>query len=301
MKKFAALSLGVIMMISNISGTVFGAETDSETQERINAIVENIEDEFETEERESRSEEKLNELYGEENPYDFESDPEYKEIMENFLYGEVYYQGKIDDKTRELVTIASLVTNQLTAELENHINAAINIDITPVEIKEAVYQCTPYVGFGKVNQALDVVNNVFEERDVELPTEEQGTVTEESRTEDGIKQRAEIFGNSTYSNHENAAEGQEHIQYYLSGMCFGDFYTRDGLDVKTRELITLSVLASLGGCESQLKSHVQANLNVGNTKEDMIDVVTQCMPYIGFPRTLNAISCINEITTQAEN
>ena len=83
-------------------------------------------------------------------------------------------------------------------------------------------------------------------------------------------------------------------------MCFGDFYTRGTLDIKTREILTLCIISSLGGCESQVKSHVQANLNVGNDKETLIGAVTQCMPYIGFPRTLNAISCINEITAKNE-
>ena len=78
-------------------------------------------------------------------------------------------------------------------------------------------------------------------------------------------------------------------------MCFGDFYTRKCLDLKQREIITLSCLISLGGCESQVKSHIQGNINVGNTKEILIAVITQCLPYIGFPRTLNAFNCLNEV------
>ena len=95
--------------------------------------------------------------------------------------------------------------------------------------------------------------------------------------------------------HKNAPENQKHIQNYLSAMCFGDFYTRDGLDLKMRELLTLCILSTLGGCENQLRSHVGGNLAVGNDKDIMIEAVTQCMPYIGFPRTLNALGCINEI------
>ncbi len=66
-------------------------------------------------------------------------------------------------------------------------------------------------------------------------------------------------------------------------------------DLQMRELITLCAISTIGGAEPQVKAHVQANLNVGNDKELMLDAVTQCLPYIGFPRTLNAIACINQI------
>ena len=74
----------------------------------------------------------------------------------------------------------------------------------------------------------------------------------------------------------------------LSAFCFGDVYTRKGLDLRTREILTFCIISSLGGCESQIKSHVQGNVNVGNTKENLIDALTCCLPYIGFPRTERA-------------
>lgn len=92
-----------------------------------------------------------------------------------------------------------------------------------------------------------------------------------------------------------APVGQEHIQDYLSAFCFGDIYTRKVLDLQTRELLTLCVISSLGGCESQVKSHVQGNANVGNSKQRLIDALTQCLPYMGFPRTLNALACVNAV------
>ena len=74
-----------------------------------------------------------------------------------------------------------------------------------------------------------------------------------------------------------------------------DYQTRSGLNVKTRELVTFSILVSLGGCESQVKGHIQGNVNVGNNKDTLLAVVTQLLPYIGYPRTLNAIACLNEV------
>jgi hypothetical protein len=63
-----------------------------------------------------------------------------------------------------------------------------------------------------------------------------------------------------------APEDEMHIQRYLSGNCFGDHFTRTGIDLRTRELLTLSMLIALGGCEPQVKGHVSANLNIGNDR-----------------------------------
>lgn len=107
--------------------------------------------------------------------------------------------------------------------------------------------------------------------------------------------QVEIFGDMIEKNRQNAPSNQKHIQDYLSAFCFGDIYNRGGLDLKTRELLTLSIISALGDAENQVKAHVQGNLNVGNDKETMIAAITHSLPYMGFPRTLNALSCINEI------
>lgn len=103
-----------------------------------------------------------------------------------------------------------------------------------------------------------------------------------------------IFGDVIRQMRENAPENQKHIQDYLSAFCFGDIYNRGGLDLRTRELLTLCICA-LGGCESQGKSHVKWNLTVGNDKEVMIAAITQCLQYTEFPRTLNALNYVNEM------
>jgi len=94
----------------------------------------------------------------------------------------------------------------------------------------------------------------------------------------------------------NSPPDQMHIQRFLSANCFGDNYTRSGIDIPTRELLTRSILVALGGCDPQVKGHVAANLNVGNDRARLIDVVTQLLPFIGYPRTLNALRAIDELT-----
>jgi len=70
--------------------------------------------------------------------------------------------------------------------------------------------------------------------------------------------------------------------------------------VKSRELLTFSIILSLGGCEPQLKGHIQFNINVGNDKAFLLAVVTQLLPFIGYPRALNAIACLNEVLPETK-
>ena len=97
----------------------------------------------------------------------------------------------------------------------------------------------------------------------------------------------------------SAPDDEQHIQRFLSANCFGDHLTRTGLDVPTRELLTFAMLVSLGGCEPQVAGHVAANRNVGNDRARMLAVLTQLIPFIGYPRTLNGLRVLDEVTRPA--
>jgi 4-carboxymuconolactone decarboxylase len=242
-----------------------------------------------------KSKEKFKQLFGDLTGEGQATDPDFQEILNHFIFGEVFYQGNLDDKMRELITLVVLVTSQTLPQLKAHVGAALHVGVSPVEIKEAVYQCAPYIGFPKTLSALNEVNEVFKAKDIALPIESQKTTDEETRFEKGLAVQVEVFGDIIAKLRQTSPANQVHMQNYLSAFCFGDFYTRGGLDLKTREILTLCVINALGGAESQLKAHVQGNKKVGNDKKTLIAVITHCLPYVGFPRTFNALACINEI------
>lgn len=241
---------------------------------------------------------KANEKYKELLNRDFavsKEDEDLQNIFNNFVYGEVYNHGNLEPKLRELITLVSLTASDGNNMIAEHVEAALNVGASAIEIKEALYQCAPYVGFPRVFSALEEANKVFKSKNISLPLQSQSTVNEETRFEKGLSVQTNIFGNIILDMHKNSTENLKHIQNYLSAMCFGDFYTREGLDLKTRELLTFIMLISLGGAEPQATSHAKANISMGNDKDTLIEAVTQCIPYIGYPRTLNAITIINGI------
>jgi 4-carboxymuconolactone decarboxylase len=245
--------------------------------------------------RVKKSVETFNKLFGDGVPPTYVTDPDFQDILSHFIFGEVFYQGNLNDKMRELITLVVLTTNQTLPQLKAHVGAALNVGLTPVEIKEAVYHCAPYIGFPKTLNAINEVNEVFKAKNISLPIESQKTTDEDNRFEKGLAVQQKIFGEIIAKMRKNAPANQIHMQDYLSAFCFGDFYTRSGLDLITRELLTLCIISALGGAEGQVKAHVQGNVNVGNDKEILITAITHCLPYIGFPRTLNALACINEM------
>ena len=229
-------------------------------------------------------------------PVDGAKDPELFEIFDNFALGEVLGHDGLDARTRLMCILASNVASQGRAAFRATLDAALGAGVTPVEVKEVLYQAVPYVGMAKVADFIGAANDVLEARGVGLPLEGQSTTTPADRFEKGLAVQRSIFGAGHIdAMREAAPENQKHIQQYLSDNCFGDFLTRGGLDVKTRELVTFSLLVSLGGCEPQVKGHIAGNVNLGNDKAVLLAVVTQLLPYIGYPRTLNAIGCLNEV------
>jgi 4-carboxymuconolactone decarboxylase len=188
-----------------------------------------------------------------------------------------------------------MIASQALGEYKVMLGGALNVGVIPIEVKEILYQAVPYVGMAKVYDFILATNEIMESRGIKLPLEGQSTTTPETRFEKGYTVQKRILGNRLEKMYADSPANQIHIQKYLSANCFGDYVARNGIDLKIRELLTFSMLLSLGGCEPQLKGHIQGNLTVGNDKERMLSVVTQLLPYVGYPRTLNAIRCLNEV------
>ena len=224
------------------------------------------------------------------------TDPELIEVFDNFAFDDVFKDSNLDTKTKTLITMASNIAVGATSEYRMMIRAALNVGATPVEVKEVLYQAVPYVGIARVLDFIHVTNEELTARGVELPLPNQSTSNRETRMERGAEVLKEIFGDKMVENmYKNALPSQRHIQDYLVGNCFGDHVSRGGLDLKTRELLTFSILISLGGCESQVKGHINGNAGVGNDKTILLAAVTHLLPYIGYPRSLNALNCLNEV------
>lgn len=234
------------------------------------------------------------------------TDPEFTEVFNNFAFDEVINmplakgQERMDDRTRFMAYLAMLLGCQGIDGFRAMLPAALNMGVTPVEVKEIVYQAVAYLGIGRVYPFLNVTNEILEGQGVKLPLEGQAVSTPENRREMGTQAQVDIFGEGMKDFWKSGSEESKHINYWLAANCFGDYYTRTGLDYKQREMVTFCYIAAQGGCEPQLLGHAKANMDVGNDKAFLIQLVSQCLPFIGYPRTLNALAVINKAAEERQ-
>jgi len=226
------------------------------------------------------------------------SDPELIEIFDNFAFDEVIARSKLDTKTRVMLILAAVIGSQAVNEYKVMMGAALNVGITPVEIKEILYQSVPYVGMARAFDFVHATNEVLTSRGIQVPLAAQSTTRPETRYDKGRAVQTSVFGTIIDEMYEQSPKDQLHIQHFLSANCFGDFYTRTGLDINVRELVTLCILIAMGGVDSQVKGHMQGNVHIGNGRETLLDVITQLLPWVGYPRTLNALKALNEVAPE---
>lgn len=219
------------------------------------------------------------------------TDGEFIERFERFAFDEVVNepgQG-LPPSERWLAILAALMGCGGVDAFAGLLPHALEKGLSPVMVKETVYQGTDYLGYGRMLPFLKAANRVFEEKGIAMPLPSQATTDWNNRLEKGIDAQAAIFGE-----HMREAWKADHIRRWLAANCFGDYYTRSGLDLRQRELITFCFIMAQGGCEPQLIAHAKGNMNMGNDKDYLKRVVSQCVPYIGYPRSLNALSCIEK-------
>ena len=195
--------------------------------------------------RRERTNAKMQELFHTPAAGEEGTDPEFMQILQGYIFGDVCYTGSLDDRMRELVTITVLTTIQALPQLKAHLGACLNVGCTPVELREAVYQCAPFIGFPRTLNAISVMNEVFREHGIELPLPRQGTLSSsEERYEKGL---------------------------------------------------TVIILASMGGAEVQVRSHVYGALKVGSSREEVVCALVHAGAYMGIPRLFNALNACKDL------
>lgn len=224
-----------------------------------------------------------------------ESDPEAWERISHFTFDEVQKDVDLPDKTKMLSNLAYLLGMQGLAEYKMMLPVALDNDVTPVEAKEVLYQAVDYLGLGRVFPFFKATNEILLKRGVKLPLASQATTTMDDRLQKGEQTQIRLFGPQMK---DFAKKGT--INKWLVDNCFGDYYTRKGLDDKQREMVTFCYIAAQGGCEPQLLAHAKANIGLGNDKEFLTKVVLNNVPFIGYPRSLNAISIITQAAKELE-
>ncbi|NRO80694.1 hypothetical protein IMAU10049_01361 [Lactobacillus helveticus] len=214
------------------------------------------------------------------------TDPEAVERINHFTFDEVQADVDLPDRAKMLSMLAYLLGMQGVDEHKVMLPVALDNGVSPVEAKEVLYQAVDYLGLGRVFPFFKATNDILTARGVDLPLASQATTTMENRLEKGEETQIRLFGPQMK---DFAKKGT--INKCLVDNCFGDYYTRKDRD---REMVTFCYIAAQGGCEPQLLAHAQTNIKLGNDKEFLMKIIEQNVPFIGHPRSLNAVTVVNQ-------
>jgi 4-carboxymuconolactone decarboxylase len=230
--------------------------------------------------------------------------PDLARFTVEFGYGDVWSRPGLTPRQRQLVTIAALAAlGNAAPQLRFHIGGALNVGCTRREIVETFIQATVYAGFPAALNALGAAREVFADRP---PAEQPGAATGPGAAAEPAGPAADRYARGLDA--LRAIDGPDGVQVvaslddiapdlgrYLVEYVFGDVYSRGGLDLHSRELASVAMCTALGTAGPQLRVHIRGFLNVGGTRTEVVELMTQLAGYAGFPAALNGVAAAREI------
>ncbi len=216
------------------------------------------------------------------------------DIYERLTMRDVPEGVKMAFRMRALVLTAALTSLGARETLSEHFERSLEAGVKPVDLFEAVVQTMAYSGLAHAMEAQKLLEAAMAKAGIAGQIEDCTVVSDADRFERGLAVQKGIFGSAIDQMHQSAKADERFISVdLLTGFCFGDTYTRTGLTLKERELLTFVTIVSMGGCDPQAKAHAAGNIAVGNSRDILLDAIAVALPAIGFPKTLNALAAIN--------
>lgn len=223
--------------------------------------------------------------------------PDLAKYIIEFTFGDIYCRPTLDLKARQLIAISSLaVIGGCEPQLRVHIEAGLNVGLTPSEIIETFIHIASYAGFPRSLNAIYTAKGVFEKRGIAVSVEQEEVLS--NRYEKGLELLKTLDTPAAEKVIASLSELAPDLGKYVIEFGYGDIYNRKGLALKSRQLITIAAITSLGGAEGQLKFHIGAGLNIGVTPNEIIEGIMHITWAVGFPRVLNAVYAAQDIFGQ---
>jgi 4-carboxymuconolactone decarboxylase len=117
----------------------------------------------------------------------------------------------------------------------------------------------------------------------------------ENKYDVGFNKFKNIYGELGIRVLQNVKQTSPDLVKYIVEFAFGEIYSRKGLDIKSREIVSIASLLTLGNAVPQLKSHIHGALNIGCSRDEILEIVIQILLYSGFPNALNGLQTVKEV------
>ncbi len=213
------------------------------------------------------------------------------------LEAQTMRNGGLNAKQEKIVTIAAFTANGDLHKLKTALNEGLDARLTVNEIKEVLVQMYAYCGFPRSLNGISTFMSVVEEREKKGIKDEMGKEasplpTNKSRIELGTEIQTRLAGRPVTGAIYTFTPA---IDQFLKGHLFGDIFGRDNLDFQSREIATISALASMEGVDSQLQAHFNIGFNVGLTEAQMRSLISVLEAKVGKKEADNAYEVLGKV------
>ncbi|WEE75412.1 carboxymuconolactone decarboxylase family protein [Comamonas testosteroni] len=224
--------------------------------------------------------------------------PDLAKLAISFVYGEVYQRPQLCYRDRQLATVAILAAlGNARPQLKFHIAAAMNVGCSPAELIELMTHLAVYAGFPAALNGVFAAKEVFEENDLRFEPVTSPLTGDEGRYAAGLDALCRIDGHAGEAVIASLGDIAPDLGRFIIEFGFGDIYTRPALGLLEREIVTVAALSALGTAVPQLKVHIHGFLNVGGSREQVIELAIHVAAYAGFPAAINAVSAARDVFT----
>lgn len=231
--------------------------------------------------------------------------PELSRFIIEYSFGDVYYLNKLDNKSKEIAAVASLITQGAIPQLKIHLIGALNTGSSITEIKELILHTSAYVGFPKAINAMNAFKEILAEQKEKGIVYEEGVKIENktatSRYELGSKYLSMLDKNQEQIINDAYSEFSPELAQFVIEYGYGDIYSRESLDKRYRQIASIAVLTTLGNAQPQLKFHIKAGLNIGLTVDEINGIMLLMTVYSGFPAAINGTNVLKEVVNEVNN
>jgi len=225
--------------------------------------------------------------------------PDLGKFIIEYSFGDIYSREGLDLKLKEIAVVAALTAmGNAVPQLKVHLNGALNTGSTISEVKEVILQMSVYSGFPSSINAMNALKEVLEERKINGFLDQEGknpTKKEEDRLKLGERELSNLDNLQIERLRNNFDEFSPELVKFTLEYGYGDIYSRDNLDYKSRQIATIAALTALGNARPQLKFHINAALNIGITQNEIKEIMLLMTIYSGFPSAINGTNALKEM------
>ncbi len=226
--------------------------------------------------------------------------PDLKRIVDEALFGSIWPRGGLDVKQRCICTVAALMALRQLPLLRRHIERALNVGLTPNQVIEIFIQMTFYVGVPSVEIALEIAQDIFDERGIQfVPTQVYDTrLSPDDLHQQGIQTHQEHMGDISVYHTEDPKSEEMQLERLINEYNWGAIHTRPHLDAKSRSMCSLAAMTVMGHYDRQLRRRIAGALRVGMTPPEIMEVFIQLTLYGGYFNTRTAMRIARSVFTE---